>query len=42
MFRVLALCGVVALGIPAAASAEWHFTPMVGASFLGNTTLLDP
>ncbi|MDQ3213534.1 MAG: hypothetical protein M3Q85_12720 [Acidobacteriota bacterium] len=42
MLRVLALCCAAALGISAPASAEWHFTPMAGASFLGNTTLLDP
>lgn len=42
MLRVLALCCAVLIGVPAAASAEWHFTPMAGASFFGNTTLLDP
>ncbi|MDQ3346450.1 MAG: hypothetical protein M3545_00625 [Acidobacteriota bacterium] len=42
MLRVLALCCVASLGVPAPASAEWHFTPMAGASFRGNTTLLDP
>ncbi len=42
MLRVLALGCVVSLGVPAPASAEWHLTPMAGASFLGNTTLLDP
>lgn len=41
MLRVLALCWAVVIAVPSAASAEWHFTPMVGYTFKGNTTLLD-
>ena len=42
MLRLLALCCACFIALPTHASAEWHFTPMAGASFLGNTTLLDP
>ena len=41
MLRVVAFCCAVVMGVPAAASAEWHFTPMVGYTFRGQTTLLD-
>jgi hypothetical protein len=42
MLRVLALCCAVVMGVPAAAAAEWHFTPMVGYTFRGDTSLVDP
>jgi len=25
-----------------AAYAEWHFTPFIGVTFKGNTTIIDP
>jgi hypothetical protein len=30
------------LALPRAAAAEWHFTPMVGLTFAGNTSIIDP
>lgn len=42
MLRVLALCGVILLGSARGAQAEWQFTPMVGFTMLGNTSLFDP
>ena len=41
MLRVLTICLVVFL-VPRAAKAEWHFTPMAGATFFGSTNLFDP
>jgi hypothetical protein len=41
MTRVLAVCCLILLAAPADAAAEWHFTPMVGFTFSGNTTLVD-
>jgi hypothetical protein len=42
MLRALTTCCVlvVAVSVPAPA-AEWHFTPMIGATFLGRTSLVD-
>ena len=42
MLRMLALCGILVLGSARAARAEWHFTPMVGFTMFGNTSLIDP
>jgi hypothetical protein len=42
MLRVLALCCAGLIGVPAAASAEWLFAPMVGLTFHGDTSLVDP
>ena len=42
MGKALALCAVLILLIPSHARAEWHFTPMVGLTMLGSTTILDP
>jgi hypothetical protein len=42
MGKALALCAVLLLLIPSPARAEWHFTPMVGLTMLGSTTILDP
>lgn len=42
MGKALALCAVLILLIPSPAYAEWHFTPMVGLTMLGSTTLVDP
>jgi Outer membrane protein beta-barrel domain len=39
--RALALLGVLALGVPATASAEWQLTPFLGLTFKGNTTITD-
>ena len=40
MIRALTMC-VLALALPRAAAAEWHFTPMIGETFLGRTTIID-
>lgn len=41
MFRSLALCCLALVALPASAAAEWHFTPMLGVTFAGKTTLQD-
>ena len=41
MRRTLAMCGLCLLLAPRAASAEWHFTPLLGVTFGGNTTFVD-
>jgi hypothetical protein len=33
---------VCLLTVPRAAAAEWHITPMIGITFAGRTTLIDP
>lgn len=38
--RALALCGVCACAFPRAAAAQWHFTPMVGLTFKGDTSIV--
>jgi hypothetical protein len=38
--RALALCCALVVMAPAIAAAEWQFTPMVGWTFAGNTSLL--
>lgn len=40
MLRGLAICCLLVL-IPRSATAEWQFTPMVGATFFGSTNLVD-
>jgi hypothetical protein len=42
MFRILAACGLCLLAAPRMAAAEWHVTPMIGVTFAGKTTFLDP
>lgn len=42
MRRTLVACCLCLLLAPRAASAEWHFTPLLGVTFGGSTTLLDP
>src|SRR5437763_3915203 len=42
MARVVAACALALLCYPRAASAEWQFTPMIGLTFHGNTTIVDP
>jgi hypothetical protein len=37
----LALCCLFCTVAPRTAAAEWHFTPMVGATFFGSTNLID-
>lgn len=39
--RALGLAVCICLSFPAAAAAEWQFTPFIGYSFNGSTTLLD-
>jgi len=41
MLRALVVFGVCLLAAPAAASAEWHITPMIGLTFAGKTTIVD-
>lgn len=38
---MLAVCAVLIAGSPRAASADWLFTPFVGLTFKGDTTLID-
>ena len=40
--RGLAICCLFVLVLPQAAAAEWHFTPMLGATFFGDTNIVDP
>jgi hypothetical protein len=42
MGKALALVAVLILLLPSTARAEWHFTPMIGLTMLGSTTLVDP
>jgi hypothetical protein len=42
MLRALTICCLLVPAVSApAAAAEWHFTPMFGATFLGRTSLVD-
>jgi hypothetical protein len=40
-FRILAACGIIAFLLPTPALAEWHLTPIVGLTFLGDTSIVD-
>jgi hypothetical protein len=40
-FRILSTCALCLLAARPAA-AEWHITPMIGVTFSGRTTLIDP
>jgi hypothetical protein len=42
MRRLLALGCLCVLAFPRLAAAEWHFAPLVGLTFAGNTSLIDP
>jgi hypothetical protein len=43
MWKAVALCCVCVVWPSAtAAAAEWHITPMVGLTFRGNTSIIDP
>jgi hypothetical protein len=42
MVRALAVACACLLAAPATASAEWHITPMIGVTFAGKTTIVDP
>lgn len=39
---ILAGCALALLALPSPAAAEWHLTPMIGITFAGRTTLVDP
>jgi hypothetical protein len=39
---VLAACCLCMVVSQRAAYAEWHFTPFIGVTFKGNTTIIDP
>ena len=41
MLRALAACCLFVVASAQTAAAEWHFTPMVGTTFLGETSLVD-
>ena len=41
MRRIVLLWGLLLLAPPATASADWHFSPAIGATILGNTSLAD-
>jgi hypothetical protein len=41
MLKVAALCAVLLLGFARTAQAEWQFTPMVGFTMFGKTSLVD-
>src|SRR5213596_2658376 len=42
MRRAVTLCCLCLVLAPRAASAEWHFTPLLGVTFGGSTTFFDP
>jgi len=42
MLKVVAACCLCIVVSPRAAFAEWHFTPFIGLTFKGNTTIIDP
>ena len=42
MLKVVAVCCLCIVAFPRAAAAEWHFTPFIGLTFKGNTTIVDP
>jgi len=42
MWRAVAACCLILLVCPRPAAAEWHITPMIGLTFAGKTTLVDP
>lgn len=42
LFAILFAWGMCVLGAPSTALAEWHITPMIGVTFAGGTTFLDP
>ena len=39
--KVLLFGGALVAGAPAVAAADWHFTPMAGVTFHGNTNIID-
>ena len=41
MPRVPAICALILLALPLPAAAEFHFTPMVGLTFRGRTSIVD-
>lgn len=41
MRKAVAVCGFCLFALPVPAAAEWHFTPMIGITFAGKTTLQD-
>ena len=40
--KVVAACCLCMVVSQRAAFAEWHFTPFIGVTFKGNTTIIDP
>ena len=41
VIRVSCLCGLLIVSLPAIAHADWHFTPFIGITFVGDTTIVD-
>ena len=41
LFRIAALTALLSIALPARASADWQFTPLVGITFAGGTTIID-
>jgi hypothetical protein len=41
MLRTVSACILLLVVLPASASAEWHFTPMIGWTFKGGTNIQD-
>lgn len=42
ILKVVAACCLCLVATPHVAFAEWHFTPFIGVTFKGNTTIIDP
>ena len=42
ILKVVAACCLCIVASPNTAFAEWHFTPFIGVTFKGNTTIFDP
>lgn len=42
MTRGLPLALILTLAVASPAAAEWHFTPMIGVTAFGNTSIIDP
>ncbi len=42
LFTIAAASGLCLLAAPRNAAAEWHITPMIGVTFAGRTTFINP
>jgi hypothetical protein len=41
LVRIACLCGLLTAALSARAHADWHFTPFIGITFVGDTTIVD-